>query len=90
MNGTLLGIWARPDDDAYLSAGLMADAVAAATASSSPPPSANTAAPTRICGHRGGRRCLPGARQEHRPDVRGRRVDAEPGRQAGRAMPAYR
>ena len=25
--GTLLGIWAHPDDECYLSAGLMADAV---------------------------------------------------------------
>ena len=25
--GTILGVWAHPDDEAYLSAGLMADAV---------------------------------------------------------------
>ena len=26
--GTILGVWAHPDDDIYLSAGLMAQAVA--------------------------------------------------------------
>ena len=25
--GTILGVWAHPDDETYLSAGLMADAV---------------------------------------------------------------
>ncbi len=27
--GTILGVWAHPDDEAYLSAGLMATAIAA-------------------------------------------------------------
>ncbi len=43
---TLLGIWAHPDDEAYLSAGLMLEHTAAATESSSSPPRSENTAPT--------------------------------------------
>ena len=43
---TLLGVWAHPDDEAYLSAGLMPNTPRAATESSSSPPRSASTAPT--------------------------------------------
>ena len=49
--GTILGVWAHPDDETCLCAGLMARAVRPATASSaSRPPAASSAPPTRSAG----------------------------------------
>jgi LmbE family N-acetylglucosaminyl deacetylase len=47
--GTLLGVWAHPDDEIYLSAGLMAATRAAVTGWSSRPPPAASTAPTTLC-----------------------------------------
>ncbi len=61
MSGrTLLGVWAHPDDEAYLSAGLMADVSAQSRPGGgrSRPRSGNTAPMTRTHGrHNGWRRC---------------------------------
>ena len=46
--GTILGVWAHPDDESYLCGGLMARAVRAGSGSSaSPPPGGSSARPTR-------------------------------------------
>ena len=54
---SLLGVWAHPDDEAYLSSALMARSVAPARASSWSPRRAARTAPTTPCsGHRSGSR----------------------------------